>query len=236
MRSYVMKRIYLLLLLSFLIGCNQKRETESSESVSEYEPASEIPEPSESLESSESEELPHPRDERQCTITFRDGGYTTSSFENTSTQNSFIEWFNNHENANGLLTSIGYDNSSYYVQMNYIGNAGDAGRFSTMILGSQNKNGLMTFNFAHPVVAVTCKVQAYAKYIAYTDNYSIDSNSVFHLNQTTRDLSVADGYSGPTEEVQVSADFGAGTSNFSISSTGGRVFVHEMTITYLGDN
>lgn len=236
MRSYMMKRIYLLLLLPLLIGCNQKQKTESSDSVSESEQASETPKPSESLESSESEEEPDTRERVTATITFRNGGFTTSTFEKDTTQNSFIAWFNNHENADGLLTSIVYDNSNYYAQMNYIGNEGDANRFSTLILGSQSKNGLIKFNFSHLIESVTCTVQAYSKYISYSDSYSVDTNSVFNLNQTSQDLSLPNGYSGPTEEVQVNATINPEATNFSISSTGGRVFVHEMVITYLGDN
>lgn len=228
-----MKRIYLLLLLPLLIGCNQKQKTESSDSVSESEPPLPTPEPPESIESSESEEEADTRERVTSTITFRNGGFTTSTFEKETTQNSFIAWFNNHENADGLLTSIVYDNSNYYAQMNYIGNEGDANRFSTLILGSQNKNGLIKFNFAYPIESVSCTVQAYSKYISYNNSYSVDLTSVFKINQTTQDLALPNGYSGPTEEVQVNATISPEATNFSISSNGGRVFVHEMTITYI---
>ncbi len=233
MRSYMMKRIYLLLLLPLLVGCGQKDNTSSFDSSSEHEVSPGSPEVSESIESSESEEEPDTRERVTTTITFRNGGFTTSTFEKEATQNSFITWFNNHENADGLLTSITYDNSNYYAQMNYIGNEGDANRFSTLILGSQSKNGLIKFNFSHLIESVTCTVQAYSKYISYSDSYSVDLNSAFKINQTSQDLSLPNGYSGPTEEVQVNATINPEATNFSISSNGGRVFVHEMTITYI---
>ena len=171
--------------------------------------------------------------QQTCTITFRNGGFTTSSFEKATTQSSFIEWFNSHENAAGLLGSIGYNSSTSYVQMNYVGDNDDPKRFSTYILGSKNSDGSMTFNFNYPIFSVQCTVQAYSKYIAYSDSYSIDYNSVFKLNDTERNLSVASDYTGITPEVIVTDYPARDTTKIKLSSEGGRVFVHEMVITYL---
>lgn len=242
MRSYVMKRIYLLLLLPLLVGCGQTAKSNNQELIPDSEPSSETSESegsSESVISSEAESSSSEEEEEveteECTITFRNGGFTTSTFEKDTTQSSFINWFNNHENANGLLTSIGYDNNNYYVQMNYIGNEGDANRFSTYILGSKNYAGKMTFNFSKVIKSITCTVQAYCKYIEYSQSYNIDYNSVFYINQASTDLSVAESYSGNTEEVEVSAKMEAGAKSFSLSSKdkNERVFVHQIKITYV---
>lgn len=220
--------------MPLLIGCGQTAKSNNQESIPDSEPSSEISESEGSSEAESSSSEEEEAETEECTITFRNGGFTTSTFEKDTTQSSFINWFNNHENANGLLTSIGYDENNYYVQMNYIGNEGDANRFSTYILGSKNYTGKMTFNFSKVIKSITCTVQAYCKYIEYSQSYSIDYNSVFYINQASTDLSVAESYSGNTEEVEVSAKMEAGAKSFSLSSKdkNERVFVHQIKITY----
>ena len=208
-----MKKYYLLALLPLLIGCGPKDK-----------PADPLP----------PEPDPEPKETKTCTVDFRNGGFTTSSFENANTQASFIEWFNNHENGEGLLRSIDYDDSTYYTQMNYIGNEGDPNRFSTMILGSQNKTGELSFELNYAISKITCTVQAYVKYISYSDSYSVDTESVFYIDTDSIDLSI-DNYDELPEEKEFSVTKRENETSFTISSDGSRVFVHQMIIEYFID-
>ncbi len=161
------------------------------------------------------------------TVSFYNGGFTNSSLDQAASQKSFIAWFNGNDD---LLTSINY---SGYAQMNYIGNANDEQRFSTLILGSQKQNGSIKFNFSKNIKSVKINIQGYCKYIAYSDSYSVDTDSKFKLDDETLDLSVSAGYTGLLERKDMIKNYETPVSSFTIASEGQRVFVHTMEISYI---
>ena len=164
------------------------------------------------------------------TVSFLNGGFTNSTLNQAASQAQFIEWFNKSAN---ILSSIDY---SGYAQMNYIGNANDNWRFSTLILGSQNSEGAITFNFNVHVVSVKIVVQPYTKYISYNDTYNIDKSAKFYFNEEEHDLSVDANHSGDTEKATLECFPNQNENKFKIANkeAGQRVFVHSFELTYWG--
>ena len=164
------------------------------------------------------------------TVSFLNGGFTNSTLNQAASQTQFVEWFNKSAN---ILSSIDY---SGYAQMNYIGNANDSWRFSTLILGSQNSEGAITFNFNVHVVSVKIVVQPYTKYISYNDTYNIDKSAKFYFNEEEHDLSVDANHSGNTEKVTLECSPNQNENKFKIANkeAGQRVFVHSFELTYWG--
>ena len=158
------------------------------------------------------------------TVTFYNGGFTSSSLDKAASQNSFVTWFNNGDDT---LRSIGYDG---YLQLNEI----DDDHNTTMILGSKNNNGKLTLNFNYYIHSVKAVVQPYTKYIAYTQTYNNDRNATFLINTTEYDLSLESTYSGPTENKTFTQEFDGNSKSFSIGNkeNNQRVFVHSLEITY----
>ena len=164
------------------------------------------------------------------TVSFLNGGFTNSTLNQAASQTQFVEWFNKSAN---ILGSIDY---SGYAQMNYIGNANDSWRFSTLILGSQNSEGAITFNFNVHVVSVKIVVQPYTKYISYNDTYNIDKSAKFYFNEEEHDLSIDANHSGDTEKVTLECSPNQNENKFKIANkeAGQRVFVHSFELTYWG--
>ena len=161
------------------------------------------------------------------TVSFLNGGYT-GSLDEAASKTSFVTWFNGSDN---ILNSIDCTNKA---QVNYIGNTSDSWRFSTLILGSQNNLGTITFNFNVHVTQVKIVVQPYTKYITYTSTYNIDRSATFIFNEEEHDLSVAADYSGETEKVTLNCSPKQNENKFTISNkeVNQRVFVHSFELTY----
>ena len=167
---------------------------------------------------------------KKKTVTFLNGGFTNSSLDQPASRAQFVEWFNGSDN---ILDSITYTG---YAQLNYIGNANDSWRFSTLILGSQTSEGTITFNFNVHVVSVKIVVQPYTKYISYNDTYNIDKSAKFYFNEEEHDLSVDANHSGDTEKVTLECFPKQNENKFKIANKEGgqRVFVHSFELTYWG--
>ena len=161
------------------------------------------------------------------TVSFLNGGFT-GSLDEAKSQTSFVTWFNGDDN---ILSSIVCTNKA---QANYIGNTSDSWRFSTLILGSQNALGTITFNFNVHITSVKIVVQPYTKYITYSNTYNIDKSATFVFNQEETDLSVAADYSGETEKTTIECTPNANENKFTISNKeiGQRVFVHSFELSY----
>ena len=158
------------------------------------------------------------------TVTFYNGGFTNSSLNQAQSQQTFVNWFNGDDD---ILESINY---SGYCQLNYVGNEGDANRFSTLILGSSSQDGEIKLNFKYDVVSVKVTVQSYSKYIPYSSSWNNDINSVFYLDGEQHDLSLSAGYTGDTEKHDFTKSYNPAVKSVTISSDGGRVFVHSMEL------
>ena len=179
--------------------------------------------------SSSSSNQADPAGSKHKVVTFRNGDFTNSTLEQPNSKQQFVDWFNGGENQ--ILNSINYE---AYAQLNYIGNVSDSWRFSTLILGSSNSNGKITFNFSVDVISLKVIVQPYTKYITYTSTYSIDTGATFLVDTKEYDLSLEEGYQGETENVNVEHVFTTPKKSFSISNkeANQRVFVHSMDILY----
>lgn len=158
------------------------------------------------------------------TVTFYNGGFTSSSLNQSASQASFVTWFNNGDDT---LRSIDYDG---YVQINGI----DDDNNTTMILGSRNSEGKLTFNFNYPIYSVKAVVQPYTKYISYNNTYNNDKGAKFYIDTTEYDLSLDASYSGPTENKTFEKVLTGTPSKFSIANKeeNQRVFVHSLEIVY----
>ena len=212
-------------------SASTSEETTTSVATSESTTTSTSSASSTSTASSQSSTIePDPVGVTKKTVTFYNGGFTNSSLDREASRNEFVEWFNGTDD---VLTSIGYEG---YAQLNYIGNASDSWRFSTLILGSSSKTGKITFNFKYDIVSVKVEVQAYSKYIAYNNTYSTDTGATFVLDNDEHDLSLADGYQGDTERKTFEKAYNEGTKTISIANKdeGERVFVHSLELTYWG--
>ena len=166
---------------------------------------------------------------RKKTVNFYNGGFTSTSLDQSKSQADFVDWFNGDDN---VLKSIEYTG---LVQMNYIGNQNESTRFSTMIIGSQNSDGKLKFNFNYAINSVKIVTQPYTKYISYNDTYNNDLNSVLLIDNTEYDLSLESNYSGPTENKTFEKTFGNNIRSFSLANKEAcqRVFIHSMEITYI---
>ena len=172
-------------------------------------------------------EQPNTVETKTKTVSFLNGGFTNSSLDQAASQQNFINWFNGTDD---LLISINY---SGYSQLNWIGNEKDSWRFSTLILGSSSKDGNIKFNFSHEIKSVKLNIQGYCKYIAYSDSYSVDTDSKFYLDDELTDLSVSPGTTSELEKKDVTKSYSSSTTSLTIRSEDGRVFVHSMEITYI---
>ena len=183
---------------------------------------------SSSAASSTTSNPPEPIGVSTKTVSFLNGNFTNSSLNQPASQQQFVNWFNNGDD---VLGSIGY---SGYAQMNYIGNQNDSWRFSTLILGSGNSEGTITFNFNVHVTLVKIVVQPYTKYISYNNAYNIDRNATFLFDDEEHDLSVEESYVGETEKTTLTCTPDPEQNKFTIANkdAGQRVFVHSFELTY----
>lgn len=202
------------------------------ESSSEIISSSEAVSSSEQISSSEataSSSASEPVSVLKKTLTFYNGGFT-GSLDLDNSRADFKDWCNQDVS---IFDSI---NCEGYAQVNYIGNQGDVNRFSTLILGSQNKTGKLVFNLSVRAINVKITVQPYTKYIAFNDTYNVDTHALISINNEEHDLYLETGYNGPTENKNFEYLNIDGTKTISIANKeeGQRVFVHSMEITYWG--
>lgn len=157
------------------------------------------------------------------TVTFYNGGFT-GALDQANKRDAFVTWFNNGDNT---LRSIDCDG---YVQINGI----DDDNNTTMILGSRNSEGKLTFNFNYPIYSVKAVVQPYTKYISYNNTYNNDKGAKLYIDTTEYDLSLDASYSGPTENKTFEKVLTGTPSKFSIANKeeNQRVFVHSLEIVY----
>ena len=246
MKKYLLP-VLIAILLSSCGKTTSSGDQESKEIIeSSSEPTSEIISSSEEIISSSevtlsselvssSEETttsstpPDPVGVFEKTLTFYNGGFT-GSLDLDNSRADFKDWCNQDGD---IFDSI---NCEGYAQVNYIGNQGDANRFSTLILGSQSKTGKLVFNLSVYAIKVKITVQPYTKYIAYNNTYNVDTHASISINNEGHDLYLETGYTGSTENKEFEYLSVDGTKTISIANKeeGQRVFVHSMEITYWG--
>ena len=163
------------------------------------------------------------------TLTFYNADFT-GSLDLDNTRADFEDWCNQDT---PIFDSIDCEG---YAQVNYIGNQGDANRFSTLILGSQSKIGKLVFSLNVKAINVKITVQPYTKYIAYNNTYNVDTHASISINNEEHDLYLENDYTGATEnkEFEYIAIDGTNTISIANKEEGQRVFVHSMEVTYWG--
>ena len=236
-----MKKLFIpLLCIGLLTACNIDMSQLSGESEKDKEPTQVTPSGDQTPGDGDGTTTPTDGDStpstpgtpstdfKEKTVTFYNGGFTSTTLDQQGSKDSFVAWFNGTDN---VLSSI---DCSGLVQLNYIGDVKDSWRFTTMTLGSQNNTGELVFNFSVNVSKVKFTVQPYTKYISYNNTYSMDHNSVFVLNGEEHSLAVDEEYTGETEQKEFEKEFSGGTKTITIANKENRqrVFVHSLTITY----
>ena len=222
-----MKNVFVLLTAITLVACSSNSNSVSSSNEDDASGSSITSESSDSSSTNTSSSSELEDGIVKKTVSFLNGGYT-GSLDEAASKTSFVTWFNGSDN---ILNSSDCTNKA---QVNYIGNTSDSWRFSTLILGSQNNLGTITFNFNVHVTQVKIVVQPYTKYITYSSTYNIDRSATFIFNEEEHDLSVAADYSGETEKVTLNCSPKQNENKFTISNkeVNQRVFVHSFELTY----
>lgn len=96
-----------------------------------------------------------------------------------------------------------------------------------MQFGSQKVVGSLKWNSTVKIYKVEGEVINYTK-----GEYSVDRNSKFYVDNQEFDLTLDDTETATKKPFSV--DYAEGTSNFTLSSTGGRVLLSKLTITWKG--
>ena len=227
-----MKKLLLPLLIALLLtSCRGNSSSQVSSSQHIYPLSSSSIETSiesQASTTSVSSSLPNPVGIVRKSVIFYNGGFTNSSLMQDASQARFIAWFNDGDD---VLASVEY---SGYAQVNYVGNAGDADRFSTLILGSSNDSGSIKFNFNIQIVSVRVNVQPYTKYDSYHETYNIDRNATFIIDKKEYSLAVDESVTGQTDIKTIRYSFPESASAFTLANKEAkqRVFVHSLEITY----
>lgn len=110
----------------------------------------------------------------------------------------------------------------------------DADLGSHLCLGSSKNSGSMTWTSIVKIYKVQFTVVNYYKSYSYTGNsgITVDNNAHFLIDSDDHSLELAAGVT-PVYST-FSKEYSEGTSSFTIASSGGRVLIKEMTITWRG--
>ena len=239
------KKFYLIPAMLLLIGCATKSNTSSAESSKEESsqtPSSEVVSSSEQSSStqpssSSSSQEPLPPGEATKTITFKGSNSRTglssgSSLDQTGkgAQPAFYGLFNDHETLLSDITSSGCS----FKYWN-----GSKSGISTLGIGG-SADGSLTLDFSYRVTKVTLVAQTYFNCYQQDghDVYNVDVGTKLKVNGGAVTLP---GVAGETpDELTKDYEFaGEGITQLLLESTGpnekNRLFINEMTITYIRD-
>ena len=220
-----MKKLLLpLFLIALLSGCSSKAPVPSGEDPKDPDPVD--PEPV-NPEPDPDPVNPEPEDkyeEKTKEVVFKNASFT-GQLVYDSTRESFVSWFNGDDDVLESLDCLGK------CEMKSIS---DKANETRLWLGSQSETCTLTFNFKYDVSKIKLNIQSYSKYIAYSDSYSRDYNSVFILDGDSYDLSIPDTFEGDTLSKNVEKSYEESkTKKVELTNEGGRVFIHSIEITYL---
>lgn len=99
-------------------------------------------------------------------------------------------------------------------------------------IGTGSGNGSLTWSCKEKIYSIEIKAMAYSKYNDYGDVWNVDREA--HLNVAGTDYSLEVPTGEPTIISLGPVNFASGTTNFTIASSGGRVLISEMKITWRG--
>ena len=219
------KLLFVIALSTLLMGCSnnqQQVKNQGTETNNEQMPNNNDNGNQNQTDDSNDNNPVITKDTATKTVTFYNGGFTSSTLDQSESQQKFINWFNGEDE--GFLESIRYTGFAQLQNFN---------EFTTLSLGSQKSTGEIQFNFSVDIVKVELEIQGYYKYISYNNTYSVDTASKFYLDTDEYDLSVNSDYQGEGTKENVSKEYSESVNSLTISNDRGRVFVHSMTITYV---
>lgn len=166
-------------------------------------------------------------DEYTATIDFHSTVFASNFPEGTN--------FDNDRKFQELLEYID-DQLDYYDLINSLtlvkGQSRKVNSVTYLQIGTGSGDGSLTWSCKEKIYSIQVKAMAYSKYNDYGGTWNVDRNA--HLNVAGKDFSLE----VPTGEPKVltldPVTFAEGVTDFTISSSGGRVLISEMTITWRG--
>ena len=103
----------------------------------------------------------------------------------------------------------------------------------SLCVGSSSGGGRITFNFFYTVKRISFTIQAYHKYIAYSDSWSIDEGELEVEGHSYTNLSYSSSNSAPDIVVdEFELDYYQFSISFSNSDAYSRTYIHELTVEY----
>lgn len=99
-------------------------------------------------------------------------------------------------------------------------------------IGTRSGEGSLTWSCKEKIYSIEIKAMAYSKYNDNSGVWNVDREA--HLNVAGTDYSLEVPTGEPTIISLGPVNFASGTTNFTIASSGGRVLISEMKITWRG--
>ncbi len=167
-----------------------------------------------------------------------DDEYTaTIDFHSTDFASRFPEGtnFDNDAKFQALLEYID-DQLDYYDLINTLtlvkGTSRKVNSSTYLQIGTGSGEGSLSWSCKEKIYSIEVKAMAYSKYDSYHGVWNVDRNA--HINVAGTDFSL-EVPSGEPEIIPLEpVVFDDGVTNFKISSSGGRVLISEMKITWRG--
>lgn len=168
-----------------------------------------------------------PVDVLKTKTTVFDNASFTFNFDTVNQEKSasFIAMFNTDEEGGDLVRSFTSVKMNLDQQTDYV----------TLRLGSASEDGSLTLHTNYVVTKVKVNVEAYHKYIAYSQSWSISTGAKLSINgeENTIDLSTDDITARPgAQDMTVDFDKKDEVKVLRFASTE-RVYLHSFEITYL---
>ena len=189
-------------------------ETSSSEEVSSSEVSSE-------QESSSSEEIQL----GTKTFDFHDSKYATTNYGVGDSDGNKAKFINalNQDAGEEFFADITV-NSCFF---NVYGNVTNS---YTLVLGSSSQDGNMTIKANYEIYEIRVNVQLYNKYIEYSHSWNVTTFSKLTINGSNYSLT-AQADEEP-EIVEKIATLSTSDNKVKLASSGGRILIHSMMVTY----
>lgn len=172
-------------------------------------------------------EKPIVEDEYTATIDFHSSTYASKFPEGTN--------FDNERKFEELLEYID-DQLEYYDLINTLtlvkGQSRKVNSVTYLQIGTGSGDGSLKWSCKEKIYSIQVKAMAYSKYNDYGKTWNVDREA--HLNVAGTDYSLEVSTGEPTILTLDPVTFDQGITDFTISSSGGRVLISEMTITWRG--
>ena len=220
------KKLLFLLPLMCLVACSSRGTSSSANSDDTSSPSSN--DTSASSDSS-SDDFDDETKYGRKTITFkgdasREGMNSGSQIGTEKFTTAVTSLFNKDDGD--FLTSIGGAHCSFQIV--------NTTAMTSLTVGTGSYAGNIIFNFSKNIVKLDFTIQTYHKYDSYHENYSIDTSAEITVEGVQYDMSVSGNTTIPQEQNKSQKLATPKKSvEFSNSEEKHRVYIHELTLTYL---